>query len=155
VDFGIRPSTRPSTSPSRTTWPQCTHCGACIAAVPVQGAHPGRGPGSRRARTCRGATAAGVCRHACSTEALALKPRDEVPAVAGQYGPWRASRARDRLLRLRRRQEVDPRSCARCLRACPPAVFTLHQSFLEHARPAGSAVLAGERAVAGRCATAA
>ncbi len=24
---------------------------------------------------------------------------------------------------------VDPRACARCLRACGPAVFTLHQSF--------------------------
>jgi ferredoxin len=25
--------------------------------------------------------------------------------------------------------EVDPRACGRCLRACEPAVFTLHQSF--------------------------
>ena len=24
---------------------------------------------------------------------------------------------------------VDPRGCARCLRACDPAVFLLHQSF--------------------------
>jgi ferredoxin len=24
---------------------------------------------------------------------------------------------------------VDPRACAKCLRACPPAVFTLHQTF--------------------------
>ncbi|HTO23623.1 MAG TPA: 4Fe-4S binding protein [Spirochaetia bacterium] len=24
---------------------------------------------------------------------------------------------------------VDPRSCARCLRACAPAVFLMHQSF--------------------------
>ncbi|HEY3452499.1 MAG TPA: 4Fe-4S dicluster domain-containing protein [Myxococcales bacterium] len=26
-------------------------------------------------------------------------------------------------------KKVDPRACAKCLRACPPAVFTLHQSF--------------------------
>ncbi|MBI5545094.1 MAG: 4Fe-4S dicluster domain-containing protein [Deltaproteobacteria bacterium] len=25
--------------------------------------------------------------------------------------------------------KVDPRACGLCLRACPPAVFTLHQSF--------------------------
>ena len=25
--------------------------------------------------------------------------------------------------------KVDPRSCGQCLRACDPAVFTLHQSF--------------------------
>jgi NAD-dependent dihydropyrimidine dehydrogenase PreA subunit len=24
---------------------------------------------------------------------------------------------------------IDPRACGRCLRACDPAVFTLHQSF--------------------------
>lgn len=26
-------------------------------------------------------------------------------------------------------RRVDPRACAKCLRACPPAVFHLHQSF--------------------------
>lgn len=24
---------------------------------------------------------------------------------------------------------IDPRSCARCLRACPPAVFLMHQTL--------------------------
>ncbi|MGC4115039.1 MAG: 4Fe-4S dicluster domain-containing protein [Myxococcales bacterium] len=32
-------------------------------------------------------------------------------------------------------KKVDPRECAKCLRACPPAVFTLHQSFMAQPNP--------------------
>ena len=41
----------------------------------------------------------------------------------------RAARIRLDYARCGDGRGVDPRGCARCLRACDPAVFLLHQSF--------------------------
>ncbi|MBI5545093.1 MAG: 4Fe-4S binding protein, partial [Deltaproteobacteria bacterium] len=63
---------------------KCCSCGACVARCPFKALSVERRSGAvlLDLDKCYGC---GVCRHVCSPGALALKPRDEVPAVAGQY----------------------------------------------------------------------
>jgi Pyruvate/2-oxoacid:ferredoxin oxidoreductase delta subunit len=62
----------------------CLACGACVARCPfgALAMHRSLGRPVIDLERCYGC---GVCRHACSTEALFLVPRDQVPAFAGRY----------------------------------------------------------------------
>jgi len=83
VDFGIR-SIYKAEYLIGLNEAVCLACGACVARCPfgALAMHRSLGRPVIDLERCYGC---GVCRHACSTEALFLVPRDQVPAFAGKY----------------------------------------------------------------------
>ena len=83
VDFGIK-SIHMAEYVIAKDETRCNACGACALRCPFEALKLDKKSGQVRLdlAQCYGC---GVCRHVCTKGALALRPRDEVPSVAGRY----------------------------------------------------------------------